>query len=1007
MKRVKDAIRKQPTAAAVSRIGQRNAARRRAQAARSGSPKGEISTGQFPFSSEFVSPRGLWNAYLRVSWVRACVNVIARTATSRGWGFRGAPASCLRARDILSRPNPQDSGRDLLVNVFEDMEIYGRGFWELVRAKAGDRNSPVVSIYTLDPIRTKPKPDKRGKIIGYEQVTSKGEKIMFEPWEIVYFPLSTKGSEAQGISPLQSLFLPVTTDIHAQNYNLSFFKNHALPAGVLTMEGAPSDVVQRNRDYLESESQGPENAHKHLLLEGKVDFKEWQKTPKDADFLKLRSFNRDEIISVYGVPPAKIGIIETGNIGAGSGGEQDKTFKKDTVEPTQGQVAERINRFFIEIALEIFDCEFFFLPIDTETEKETAEIDETKATTRKLDAETAKILIESEIWTPQEAKIFVPPPNLKEASGKALFVIESSGKNSETGFSRVKEVHESPKRKGISAKKEPDLRALVNISKGSPRPFRPEKWLEKSERFKKTRKAIVDELNRWKDRAVAAVRATSKSSRPILKQDPAEILRQAIDEGRLAEILGIEIKESYKVGAGVGLSEAGLSPESFTPRPEDFEGIEARVTVATSVVAEGIKNSIRLEIAEGIKLGEGIDRIAARVEGVWGKAVSYNYTAFGKEITRTLSADAWSTLVARTETLRALNDGRWAAFKANDVKLVNIQLTLGAEAECISLAEGGPYALGDAEGLLPVHPNCLLPGNKVIASDAVAGYKGVYNGRCIEIRTAGGHCITITENHPILTPGGFLAAKHLSKGDYVLGSTDGQRVAAGINPDNDNGPALIEEIFSALEKSRSMSTSRVKVSPEYLHGDGRFLDGDIDVVYAESLLLRNAESGLAKPVCKDIFSKYGSALSRLFALRSQEQFAFASSAASPSGIGLRNEMPSPGQIGLRHPQIHRFGATTGNKTSFLEPTNYSRPTYTELLGQFLDRFSALVKADEIVDIKPFSFRGHVYDLHAFNYRLYNCGGIYVKNCRCTIVPAPPEQVVGDKGPQTVLDEARA
>lgn len=707
VKRLRDAIRKQPTDAAISRIGQRNAARRRAQAARGLSPKGVISTGQFPFSSEFISPRGLWNAYLRVSTVRACVNAISRTATSRGWGFRGAPASCLRARDMISRPNPQDSGRDLLVNVFEDMNIYGRGFWELVRAQEGNQSSPVVSIYTLDPIRTKPKPDKKGRIIGYEQKTSKGETITFEPWEVVYFPLSTKGSEAQGISPLQSLFLPVTTDIHAQNYNLSFFKNHALPAGVLTMEGAPSDVVQRNRDYLESESQGAENAHKHLLLEGKVDFKEWQKSPKDADFLNLRRFNRDEILSVYGVPPAKIGIIETGNIGAGSAGEQDKTFKKDTVEPTQGQIAERINRFFIEIALGIFDCEFFFLPIDTETEKEVAEIEETKAKTQKLNAETVQILVDKEIWTPQEAKTFIPPLGREITSGKALFVIESSGKNSETGFSRAKEVSESPKRRGVSANKQPDLRVIVDLSKGSPRPFRAKDWLEKSERFKKTQKAIIDELNRWKDRAVAAVRASAgKSARPILKQDPAEILRQAIDEGRLGEILGIEIKESYKTGAAVGLEEAGLSAESFKPRPEDFEGIEARVTVATSVVAEGIKNAIRLEIAEGIKLGEGIDRIAARVEGVWGKAVSYNYTAFGKEITRTLSADAWSTLVARSETLRALNDGRWAAFKANEVKLVNIQLTLGAEAECISLAEGGPYALADAQGLLPVHPNC-------------------------------------------------------------------------------------------------------------------------------------------------------------------------------------------------------------------------------------------------------------------------------------------------------------
>jgi len=704
--RIRRAFFKQPEAAARI-VEQRNEARERAQAARDRQPKGEVSTKTFPLGRGLIPPADLWGAYLRVSWVRACVNAIVRTATSRGWGFRGNPASCLRARDLISRPNPQDSGLDLMINVFEDMEIFGRGFWELVREDPEDPNSPVVAIYTLDPVRTKPDQDKKGKITGYTQKTSSGETIKFEPWEVVYFPLSTKGSEAQGIAPLQSLLIPISTDIHAQNYNLSFFKNDALPSGVISMEGAPSDVIKRNRAYLESEHQGTGNAHKHLLLEGNVKFQDWQKSPKEADFLELRRFTRDEIISVFGVPPAKIGIIETGNIGGGSGVEQDKTFKKDTVEPLQSQVEERVNRFFIQIALGLFDCEFFFLPIDLETEKEKAEVEKTKAETKKLEAETVQIYLDKEVITKDEArKLVVIPGEGNTEESKQLFVIESRGKDTETGYARAKESFESPKRKGISSEKAPDLRALVTI-KGSPKPFRSENWVENSPRFRKMRKRIEDELDRWRKSAVSTVRSVGvpKSLTDISKTLTDDVLA-SVDANALTEIIAEEMALGFVAGAEAGLDESDLPADSFDPSTIELAAVAAIATSLADTAASSISEKIRFEIAAGIQAGEGVGEIAARVNGIWNSAVSHTYTAFGKEVTRTYSAKAWSQLVARTETLRMMNQGRWEALKANDVKFVNIQLTLGAEAECIALSEGGPYELSVAEGLLPVHPNC-------------------------------------------------------------------------------------------------------------------------------------------------------------------------------------------------------------------------------------------------------------------------------------------------------------
>ncbi len=47
------------------------------------------------------------------------------------------------------------------------------------------------------------------------------------------------------------------------------------------------------------------------------------------EYSNMMNSIRDRIIATYGVPPAKVSIIETANLGSGSGLTQDKQFKKE------------------------------------------------------------------------------------------------------------------------------------------------------------------------------------------------------------------------------------------------------------------------------------------------------------------------------------------------------------------------------------------------------------------------------------------------------------------------------------------------------------------------------------------------------------------------------------------------------------------------------------------------------------------------------------------------------
>jgi len=60
------------------------------------------------------------------------------------------------------------------------------------------------------------------------------------------------------------------------------------------------------------------------------------------NWLNTLQQRRDEILSGYGVPPSKVGVVEAGNLGGGTGTAQDKTFRVNTVGPIQELVLEKL-----------------------------------------------------------------------------------------------------------------------------------------------------------------------------------------------------------------------------------------------------------------------------------------------------------------------------------------------------------------------------------------------------------------------------------------------------------------------------------------------------------------------------------------------------------------------------------------------------------------------------------------------------------------------------------------
>ena len=305
---------------------------------------------------------------------------------------------------------------------------------------------------------------------------------------------------------------------------------------------------------------------------------------------------------------------------------------------------------------------------------------------------------------------------------------------------------------------------------------------------------------------------------------------------------------------------------------------------------------------------------------------------------------------------------------------------------------------------IPLHPTCLLPDQVIAAGSVSAVMKSLYEGRIIEFRTLDGRTLTVTENHPILTLSGFRLAKFLREGDEIVACRDSERMVASINPDDYQGPVRIEDLFASWQHTMTMIAASMEPTPEDFYGDGRFLRGEIQVVYADGLLRRHIEAPTSQPFLQHQFTGCLSAgpfnATRSTLKVSTTPPATAYGSMGRHGIGaMLLDRPVP------HHQAIRVKASPWNDASFQQSLAKGNTTHSQFSRELILRFSSgiaiqddsgkwrisnnsttHITPDRIMKIRDSLYTGPVYDVTEEQHGLYTSNDIIVKNCRCVWIP---------------------
>lgn len=337
----------------------------------------------------------LLGSYGASVWVYSACNAIAEKLASVSIQLMDENNELVENEDetiqLIKKPNPKMTRYDLFEITQLWMDTTGNAYWYLPKGEN--------VIFPLRPSKMAIVPDKDGTVIGYAYKKEKGferhlrtngvstqqeyrisdedfkkelqRKLAFstgkdvdsrkidiksisqwkaiETDEIIHFKYQHPNNDYYGMSPLQPLLTSIQTELYARQWNLEFFKNGAVPLGIMIVpDTVDPDDWENMKESWAKEHEGVKKAHRIAWLNREVEYKQIELSQNELDFLNLLRLSREDILAALNVPPVMVGVFEFSNTSSRSAGvrEQRKIFWEDCIIPKLRKLYDKLNLTF-------------------------------------------------------------------------------------------------------------------------------------------------------------------------------------------------------------------------------------------------------------------------------------------------------------------------------------------------------------------------------------------------------------------------------------------------------------------------------------------------------------------------------------------------------------------------------------------------------------------------------------------------------------------------------------
>jgi HK97 family phage portal protein len=248
------------------------------------------------------------------SWVYDCVRLRAESISSVRWygcetNSEGEvvpldPQHPLNA--LLTTANAHWTFSELTERAQMNLDSTGNAYITILRVRGVPRELWVMPVGTMSPI-----PSNKGNFIDAYEMNSDGKIRHIDPKDVIHLQYPNPDDPYAGLSPMSAAIQAIDLDVRAVEWNRSLVENRAVAETAITY---PNPLSQRAYDEvverLKENHQGPQAAGSPWVLDNGAKLQSFGATPRDMDWLASRKFNREEICSIFAVPPPLVGILD-------------------------------------------------------------------------------------------------------------------------------------------------------------------------------------------------------------------------------------------------------------------------------------------------------------------------------------------------------------------------------------------------------------------------------------------------------------------------------------------------------------------------------------------------------------------------------------------------------------------------------------------------------------------------------------------------------------------------
>lgn len=302
--------------------------------------------------------------YKRNAVVYASVREIARTAPSarlqvhrrltRGQTeiFEDSPL-----QTVLDMPNPRQSHYDFVEMLLTYLNLDGNAF--ILRERRDGPRGETIAMWLPRPDKMTPVIDTRrqvydeGALLGYSYMMQNGEKVLFMPEQVIHIkypdPNDRYHGLGRGIPPLMAAAFDADNDNSQTTFIKQFFKNGAVPSGIIKSRNILDDSeVKRIQNRISEQYAGEQNWHKVMVLDADAEYQQTGLNLSEMVFPDLRAISETRICAAFKVPPVLIGVKAGLDAATYSNyALARRALWEDNIIPTTTKLAEALTRAFL------------------------------------------------------------------------------------------------------------------------------------------------------------------------------------------------------------------------------------------------------------------------------------------------------------------------------------------------------------------------------------------------------------------------------------------------------------------------------------------------------------------------------------------------------------------------------------------------------------------------------------------------------------------------------------